>query len=559
MSEARHDLETAPDLVTEQSAAVSDAMMMHAKELAGKRDLIQAFAIGDRDAARQAVVKESPLYDRPVLVGPDGSPWLGPTPDPDAFEATRRGEMPVEIVREDAGLARLALAPVMAGERWLGAAGWSSALDLAAAERLAGLTRSDVTIADRESRVLVTTLSDAPATALAAASQALPSDSVQTVEAITARSGWLAIRVPISREHTVIFSRRLDDVLTPLSGMRRSLISAGLVALGLALALAIVLTGAFIRPVRSLAEAVRGVEHGEFDAPVKRSSIREIDRLAVAFARMRTVLQERVRDLEKANESLAERQNRLKSLQAELIQRDRLTATARLATELAHEIRNPVASLKNCLEVVRRNVDNERAASFTDLALEELLRMHELAEQMLDFHRPRPNGGLVCDPAEVAREVRALVEAGDSGEQIKVRVRGSAMASVPPDTLKQILLNLVQNAREARPGGLIVDIDVEHRGDVVHVEVSDNGPGIDDEDLPKIYDPFFTTKGSVHGTGLGLYMVDGLVRHYGGRVTARNREDGEGLLVRLEFSGAPERAAVTATQSFGLPQGGGEP
>lgn len=166
--------------------------------------------------------------------------------------------------------------------------------------------------------------------------------------------------------------------------------------------------------------------------------------------------------------------------------------------------------------------------------------MHELAEQMLDFHRPRPDGGVECDPGEVAAEIRALIEAGDSAEHVELRVRGTAMARVPHDTLKQILLNLVQNAREARPEGLIVEIDVERHGDVVRVEVFDNGPGIEDADLPKIYDPFFSTKGSVHGTGLGLYMVDGLVRHHGGRITTRNRSDAAGLLVRLEFAGGGE-------------------
>ena len=83
------------------------------------------------------------------------------------------------------------------------------------------------------------------------------------------------------------------------------------------------------------------------------------------------------------------------------MQRDRLGAAGRLVAQLAHEIRNPIASLRNCLELIRRRVDDDpEAREFADLAIDELLRMHELAEQMLDLNRPRDPGAQRCSASD---------------------------------------------------------------------------------------------------------------------------------------------------------------
>ncbi|MDX1660439.1 MAG: HAMP domain-containing sensor histidine kinase [Gemmatimonadota bacterium] len=541
--EAREDLTMAPKLVAEQDAAVSDAMMMRAKELAQRPDLREAYRIGDRDSARATLFDAPPLYDRPVLTGPAGESWLGPTGIDDLVEATRGGEMPVKVVADSTGLTRVALAPVMEGERWLGAAGWASRLDRAYAERLAGLTRSDVTIVGADGRVAVSTLSEETTRELADAARGSGSIGVERVFEEDRR--WLVSRAPLSTGATLLFSRDLETVLSALPGMRRAALVAALVAIVLALGLGVALTAMTTRPVRSLAEAARRLETGDFDAPVPASSIREIDRLGTAFARMRRALSERLRELREANAELAERKDRLTALQAELIQRDRLAASARLVAELAHEIRNPVASLKNCLEIVRRRVDDDpKAAEFADLALEELLRMHELAEQMLDLHRPRRDERAACDPAEVAREVAALLGVDEGSGTMEIEVRGSGRARIPADALKQILFNLLQNTREARPEGARVEIEVERVEGIVGIDVVDNGPGVDEAIVERIFDPFFTTKGSVHGTGLGLYVAEGLVRRYGGRITAENRKSG-GLRVRLEFEAASAQDTET--------------
>ena len=115
--------------------------------------------------------------------------------------------------------------------------------------------------------------------------------------------------------------------------------------------------------------------------------------MSTTFDSMRRALAARLEELGHANVELVDRNARLTALQSDLMQRDRLDAAGRLVAQLAHEIRNPIASLRNCLELIRRRVEHDpEALEFTDLAIDELLRMHELAEQMLDLNRPRDTG-----------------------------------------------------------------------------------------------------------------------------------------------------------------------
>jgi signal transduction histidine kinase len=89
---------------------------------------------------------------------------------------------------------------------------------------------------------------------------------------------------------------------------------------------------------------------------------------------------------------------------------------------------------------------------------------------------------------------------------------------MPPDALKQVLLNLVQNAKDATRGPVVLDLSVQASNGVVSIAVRDNGPGVPAEIRERIFDPFFTTRELAGGVGLGLFVVEGVVRAHGGRV-----------------------------------------
>ena len=122
---------------------------------------------------------------------------------------------------------------------------------------------------------------------------------------------------------------------------------------------------------------------------------------------------------------------------------------------------------------------------------------------------------------------------------------GGVEAAIPPDALKQILFNLLDNAREIAGPERPVTVRVGAVGDTVTVDVLDEGPGITDAVLPHVFDPFFTTKDAVTGVGLGLFVAEGLARRYGGRMEAANREDGPGARFRLEVPRAADGEATS--------------
>lgn len=562
---AREDLAMAPKVLADRNTTRADALMMHAKDLAGTPEL--ASALEEPDVARAAAIARTaaPEGEAAVLLDGTGRPVVGPSPPAELVEATRRGEMPVRFHRVEDRLFSLSLAPVTVDGAWIGAAGVAVPIDRTYAGTLAGLTRSEVALLDADGAVVASTAgSDLDPVLSDSVARWSAAEGVHTLALSDGTRYWAAV-APLDQAGWVAFLRDAERELSVLPALRRGGLLAALVALGAALLLGSLLAAGVARPVRALSDASRRLAQGEFGVEVPGSALLEVDRMSRAFRDMRDSLADKLRALTDANRELEERQDRLQSLQAELVQRDRLAATGRLVTELAHEIRNPVASVRNCLEILHRRLEGEPdLREYSDMAIEELLRMHRLAEQMLEMNRPMDPEADTCDPLEVARRVAAMASAASDDDAVEIGVAGPEGLEVDmgPDALKQVLLNLVENAREAmapprsgssdarepaasgsRPTRRIdirlsgpEDVPDGDRGSRVTVDVLDEGPGIDPSIRSKIFDAFFTTKDAVHGVGLGLFVAEGLVRRHGGRLVAA-AGDGGGARLRITLPG----------------------
>jgi signal transduction histidine kinase len=434
---------------------------------------------------------------------------------------------------------------VESGGRWVGAAGFAIPATDDAARTLASLTRSEVIIVSNVGRKAVASTLDSAMTQ--AIVQALgPADAREAAsETRMQRERVAAVTAPLGRGAFVVFARIVRQELTLLPALRRVALVAAGVGLAVALVLGVLLANQLSRPVEELARAAHALGEGHFTAPLPRSSLREVATVSETFARMREALAARLSELRQANRELEDRANRLAALQSDMLQRERLTASAQLVGHLAHEIRNPVATLRNLLEVIQRRVgDDAETREYAALAIDELLRMHELAERMLDLNRPQDPALQVAQVDVVAGDVVRLVRAGDGANgndaiDISVTSEPNVTAAIAPDALKQVLLNLVQNAREASQLARLrmrptIEIQVEQSDERAELHVLDNGPGISHDVLPRIFDPFFTTKDRVQGVGLGLFVAEGIVRAAGGRLTATNRADG-GADFRIEL------------------------
>jgi HAMP domain-containing protein len=393
--------------------------MMHAKDLAHTRALIDA--ISTRDRARAVSIAEEAaraLKHALILIDQTSTQWRGPPVPASLLQATQSGQMPVAVVADSTGLYLVSVAPIERDSNWIGAAGVASPLDESAAGALAALTRSDLVIVLAPSGERSVRSASVPAAAgIEAALRRFSSgDSVQRVS--VADRPYLLATAELSGA-IVGFARDLRRDMSILPRLRRVLIASGAAALVVALVLGSLLALTLLRPVRVLAAAADRLSEGDFGAPLPASPVRELGRVSNAFGTMRTALGLRLDELRAANRMLEERQTRLAALQSELIRRERVAVSGRMAAELAHEIRNPIANLRNCLELLYRRLEEDPPArEFASLAIDELLRMHELAERMLDLHRPHDAALCECDSTKVAGEVATLARMGADDDAI---------------------------------------------------------------------------------------------------------------------------------------------
>ena len=525
---AREDLVTAKMILMDRNAARAEVMKMHAMQFASSPRLERAIMSGAWDRALALLDEISSDDDeQPVLVGPGGGIEIGPELSDVELQrwgalvdVTRRGEAWVGMARGVSTPHAIAIAPVMVDSSWVGAVGVARAFDDDAAAALAGLTQTEVVIFDRAGRATAQTIDGDGIALLASFRRAAETeDGARELTLPDGRTFWGA-EVPLEEVGTVLFARAESAELAILSSLRSNAIWAGAVALVAALLLGGFVAGRIAQPVSLLASASDRVAEGDFGTPLPTTRISDVQRMSTAFGAMRDALASRLAELREANAELEDRQERLSTLQSELVQRDRLTANNRLVTELAHEIRNPVANVRNCLEVLQRRVPQDsEAREFADLAIDELLRMHELAEKMLDVNRPEGTSDAACDPVRVAHRTAALYGARENERwPILVETSDAGKARIAPDALKQVLVNLIENSREAMPEGGEIRLRVRPGDETVFVEVADDGPGIPAEIEGNLFDPFFTTKGEVQGVGLGLYIARSTVRRFGGRL-----------------------------------------
>lgn len=307
-----------------------------------------------------------------------------------------------------------------------------------------------------------------------------------------------------------------EELLRPFQAARRGLIVAAVIAAGAVAWVSARLARRLQHRVEVLADGAERLSAGEFQHRVPAAGHDEIGALAHAFNAMAARLGE-----------LVERTVRM----------ERLAALGSFSTGVAHEVRNPLATLKTTVQALERvEKDPERSALLRDMG-REIDRMARTLGEILAFGRPRPPQRGEVRVWEVARRLETLLATECRERQVDLTIQGDphVVGLVDPDHLHQILMNLLLNAAQATPPGGLIAVRVHRDGGEVAIEVRDTGSGIPEDELHEVFEPFFTTKPS--GTGLGLSISRLLAELNGGRVGLESAP-GQGTTARLVLAAA---------------------
>jgi two-component system, NtrC family, sensor kinase len=310
-----------------------------------------------------------------------------------------------------------------------------------------------------------------------------------------------------------------------------------------------------LKPVSTLSDGMKKVATGDLEQKVALKSVDEMGVLADTFNLM-------TKDLEVARETadnwtrtleteVAKKVAELKKSQDKLFQAEKLASLGRLTADVAHEIRNPLTAVGGFAHRLHKIVEGEKQKEYADVIITEVDRLERILKDVLTFSRDA-RFHLERRPLEEAvHEVVKVYEGLCREQSIEVDVR--IAENLPPvlidkDQVKQALTNLVANAMDVmqKGGTLTISVGREKFNDVTYVflTVSDTGPGIPEEKLPLIFEPFFSTK-EIHGTGLGLSITRKIIEEHGGFIKAESVE-GKGATIGLYFPFQEEEDSLQA-------------
>ena len=223
-------------------------------------------------------------------------------------------------------------------------------------------------------------------------------------------------------------------------------------------------------------------------------------------------------------------------VEQQLFESEKLAAVGRLAASIAHEVNNPLEAIKNALYLMESGAEGEKNSRFLEIARKETERVSHIIRQMLGFARRSGEVDWV-DVNQLIEETLVLLE--KKMKQLRIRVNRNFDESLPKiraraDQLRQVFLNLIINAQQAITGGGEITISTLRYEPALQpsiiVQLSDSGVGINEGDLTRIFDPFFST--GKKGTGLGLWVTQDIVRQHGGRIEVSS-EVGRGTVFTI--------------------------
>ncbi|MBN2437647.1 MAG: PAS domain S-box protein [Deltaproteobacteria bacterium] len=220
-------------------------------------------------------------------------------------------------------------------------------------------------------------------------------------------------------------------------------------------------------------------------------------------------------------------EKKLREIQEQLLQSEKLAAMGRLTSRIAHELNNPIYGIMNTLELMKTEIPpGNKRRKILEMALSETVRLSDMLRKMLSFSKPDEEARQITDINTLVDEILLLLE--KQLRERSIHVSASFTDELHPvyasrNQLRQVFLNIVSNARDAMPEGGTLNVATRAVDREIHIVFSDTGVGIKKEHLNKIFDAFFTTKDNIKRVGLGLSVCYGFIKEHGGDIRVESK------------------------------------
>lgn len=254
--------------------------------------------------------------------------------------------------------------------------------------------------------------------------------------------------------------------------------------------------------------------------------------------RERTVeLQKSARGLEESYQKLQYQSERIIVIEEQLRRAEKLSTLGEMAAVLAHEIRNPLGSIRGTAEILKDDYNpGDPKHEFIEIQIKETERLNRVVEDFLHMARPQPADMRPCPVQDELETIVTLVANDARDRQIKLVLQPPPFPLIiraDGEKLRQAFLNIIINALQATPpGGSVIISTTVYQAALCEISFRDSGPGIDAETLGRIFEPFFTTKPA--GTGLGLAITRKIIESHGGTMMVES-EPGHGTTVTVRL------------------------
>lgn len=349
----------------------------------------------------------------------------------------------------------------------------------------------------------------------------------------------------------VFVQQPIEEAFESSTQMRRQITKTLVGVILVTLVLAGIMSQTLVNRVKTLQAAMEQVGEGNFDIPQVPISNDEFGSLSEKFIWMARSLKDKTlrlvsaqRELQKWNTELErrvqERTRALQEAQEQLIAQEKLAALGQMASVVGHELRNPLAVMNNSIYFLKSKLTTAAEGGAMDPKLEkhlhilegEVVKSNTIIRDILDFAR---NRALNASPQKVDELVEKAIERIQFPPNVSLSKSmglNGTEAMVDEDELRQVLVNLMENACQAMTSGGTLTVGTKAQGDQVQIDISDTGCGIPQEHLNKIFAPFFTTKS--RGTGLGLAVVKKVIDRHNGSIDVESKV-GEGTAFHIRL------------------------